>query len=86
MVLIYISVEGIKQGELIEESYVKKILPMKIAGLLWSAIQVSTASSVCAIVDLVLHQQALYQGLISQEQFQLSSFLSNRFGRYYDME
>ena len=83
MVIIYVAVEGLKDGELLEKSYIKKIYPQEICGLLWSAIQVSTAAGVCAVVDNVLCQQAVYHGLILQEQFQLSDILSNRFGCYY---
>lgn len=83
IVIVYVTVEGIKQGELTEKSYVKKIYPTTIRGLEWSAIQVSTASGICAVVDLVLGQANEYKGLILQEQFQLSHVLENRFGRYY---
>ena len=83
MVVIYVSVEGIKQGELIEKSYMKKIRPAIIGDLSWSAIQVSTASSVCAVVDLVLKESAGVQGLVLQEHFQLADILNNRFGRCY---
>lgn len=83
IVIIYVSVEGIKQGELAEYSYVKKIYPKTICGMLWSAIQVSTASSVCAIVDLVLMDTKNYKGLIFQEHFELSQVLNNRFGAHY---
>lgn len=83
MVIIYVTVEGIKNGELIEKSYVKKIYPQEICGLLWSAIQVSTASGICAVVDLVLCKQNAYKGLVLQEQFPLMDILSNRFGQYY---
>jgi len=82
-VLIYITVEGIKDGVLTEKSYSKIIYPQVIRGLEWSAIQVSTASGVCAIVDLVLGQSNEYHGLILQENFRLSDVLSNRFGQYY---
>lgn len=67
IVIVYVTVEGIKQGELTEKSYVKKIYPEVIRGLEWSAIQVSTASGVCAVVDLVLGQGNEYKGLILQE-------------------
>lgn len=83
IVIVYVTVEGIKSGELTERSYVKKIYPKEICGLEWSAIQVSTASGVCAVVDLVLGQANEYQGLVLQEQFQLAAVLENRFGRYY---
>ncbi|CAM2799028.1 saccharopine dehydrogenase family protein [Legionella worsleiensis] len=83
IVIVYVTVEGIKQGELTEKSYVKKIYPETIRGLEWSAIQVSTASGVCAVVDLVLGQANEYKGLILQEEFHLDKVLNNRFGQYY---
>lgn len=83
IVIVYVTVEGIKHGELSEKSYVKKIYPSVISGLEWSAIQVSTAAGVCAVVDLVLGQANEYQGLVLQESFRLSDVLINRFGRYY---
>ncbi|RUR19764.1 saccharopine dehydrogenase family protein [Legionella sp. km535] len=83
IVIVYVTVEGIKQGELTEKSYVKKVYPETIRGLEWSAIQVSTASGVCAVVDLVLGQANEYKGLILQEQFHLDRVLNNRFGQYY---
>ena len=83
VVLIYASVVGRKNGKLMEENYVKKIYPQTIAGNLWSAIQVTTAASVCSVVDLVLADPAHYQGFIQQETFPLSAVLSNRFGQVY---
>ena len=83
MVIIYVAVEGIKDGELLEKSYIKKIYPQEICGLRWSAIQVCTAAGACAVVDSVLCQPNAYHGLVLQEQFELSNILTNRFGRYY---
>lgn len=83
IVIVYVTVEGIKQGELTEKSYVKKIYPAEISGLLWSAIQVSTAAGVCAVVDLVMGQENEYKGLVLQEKFHLADVLKNRFGSYY---
>ncbi len=83
VVLIYVSVSGKQHGQLFEENYVKKIYPQRIAGLLWSAIQVTTASGVCAVVDQVLQNSTAYKGFITQESFSLAGFLANRFGQYY---
>ncbi len=83
VVLIYVSVSGKQKGELFEENYVKKIYPQKIAGLLWSAIQVTTAAGVCAVVDQVLQNAQAYRGFVTQETFSLAVFLSNRFGHSY---
>ena len=83
MVLVYVAVEGIKHGELTEKSYVKKIYPKQICGLTWSAIQVSTAAGVCAVVDLLLNDKHSYQGIVLQEHFSLKNVLANRFGQYF---
>ncbi|KTD21254.1 saccharopine dehydrogenase family protein [Legionella londiniensis] len=83
IVIVYVTVEGNKNGELTERSYIKKIYPKTIRGLNWSAIQVSTTAGVCAVVDLVLGQANEYRGLILQEKFRLADVLANRFGKHY---
>ena len=57
VVIVYAAVTGKQDGELREENYVNKIYPQVIAGRLWSAIQVSTAAGITAVVDLVLEHQ-----------------------------
>ncbi|MBA2655889.1 MAG: saccharopine dehydrogenase NADP-binding domain-containing protein [Tatlockia sp.] len=83
IVIIYVTVEGLKQGELTEKSYLKKIYPQTLRELEWSAIQVSTAASVSAIVDLVLSAANEFHGLVLQENFTLAEVVSNRFGKYF---
>ncbi len=83
VVLIYVSVSGMQKGGLFEESYVKKVYPQTIAGRLWSAIQVTTASALCCVVDLVLAEDAEYRGFVTQESFMLADVLQNRFGACY---
>ena len=53
VVIIYVAVTGLQDGELREENYVNKVYPQVISGRLWSAIQVTTASGLCAVLDLV---------------------------------
>lgn len=83
VVLIYVAVNGYQQDEFVEETYVKKVYPKTIAGKSWSAIQVTTAASACAVVDLILQKQPTAKGIVLQESIQLSEFLDNRFGKYY---
>jgi len=83
VVIVYAAVTGKQDGELREENYVNKIYPQMIAGRLWSAIQVTTASGITSVVDLVLENPGKYQGFVAQEQFRLTDILANRFGRYY---
>ena len=80
VVLIYASVTGTQNGSLFEENYVKKIYPQCIKGKLWSAIQITTASSVCCVMDLVLSRPSEYHGFITQESVSLKEFLGNDFG------
>jgi saccharopine dehydrogenase-like NADP-dependent oxidoreductase len=83
VVLVYVAVKGYQNNDLIENAFVKKIYPKTIAGKEWSAIQVTTASSVCALVDIVLSSPEKYKGIVLQEDFSLDEFLNNRFGQYY---
>jgi len=82
VVIVYAAVTGLQNGELREENYVSKIYPQIIAGRLWSAIQVSTAAGLCAVLDLVLTHPERRQGLVTQESFRLPDILANRFGRH----
>jgi saccharopine dehydrogenase-like NADP-dependent oxidoreductase len=82
VVIVYAAVTGMQNGELREENYVSKIYPQIIAGRLWSAIQVSTASGLCAVLDLVLSHPERRSGLVTQESFRLPDILANRFGRH----
>jgi saccharopine dehydrogenase-like NADP-dependent oxidoreductase len=83
VVIVYAAVTGTQDGELREENYVNKIYPQMIAGRLWSAIQVTTAAGISAVVDLVLQHPKKYQGFVAQEQFSMPGILKNRFGRYF---
>jgi saccharopine dehydrogenase-like NADP-dependent oxidoreductase len=80
---VYAAVTGTQDGQLREENYVNKVYPQVIAGRLWSAIQVTTASGITSVVDLVLENPGKYTGFVAQEQFRLTDILANRFGRFY---
>jgi saccharopine dehydrogenase-like NADP-dependent oxidoreductase len=83
VVIIYTAVTGLQGGELREENYVNKVYPQVISGRLWSAIQVTTAAGLCAVLDLVFRAPEKYRGFVRQEQFPLPQVLANRFGRYF---
>ena len=83
VVIVYVAVTGRQGGELREENYVSKIYPQVIAGRLWSAIQVTTAAGVTAVVDLVLRTPGRYRGVVRQEDFSLVDVLDNRYGKHY---
>lgn len=83
VVLIYASVTGTKRGQFFEETYVKKIYPQCIKGKLWSAIQITTASSVCSVMHLMLQDPRAPRGFATQESVPLKDFLANDFGVYF---
>jgi len=83
VVVIYVAVTGTQDGEFREENYVNKVYPQVVAGRLWSAIQVTTASGICSVLDLVLSNPGDYEGFVAQEQFGLPDILENRFGQTY---
>lgn len=83
VVLVYVSVTGKKDGTLIEENYVKKFYSEEIGGRLWSAIQLTTASGICAALDLVLENPQKYKGFVKQEQISFDDLTQNYFGSYY---
>lgn len=83
VVLVYVSVTGTQQGSYSEENYVRKFFPKTMHGTQWSAIQLTTASALCAVMDIIVKQPGKYQGLVKQEQFSLNDISGNRFGHYY---
>lgn len=83
VVLVYVSVTGTQDGYFSEENYVKKFYPKIINGTKWSAIQLTTATSVCSVLDLVVTQPGKFRGFVKQEQFSLEQLTQNRFGQYY---
>ena len=82
VVLVYVWVTGMKDNILCEQNNVKKFYPQRSSGFSWSAIQLTTASGLCAVLDLVLRQPTQYQGHIEKEQFPLAAITANRFGKY----
>jgi saccharopine dehydrogenase-like NADP-dependent oxidoreductase len=83
VVLIFVTVSGWMEGRLTQESYAKKIYSQKVGDRLMSAIQVTTATGICAMCDLLVEGKLPQKGFVRQEEAKLSDFLSNRFGRYY---
>ncbi len=83
VVLIFITVSGSKEGRLTQHTYAKKVYSRTVNGQHLSAIQLTTAAGVCAMVDLLRDGQLPQRGFVRQEQAALPDFLANRFGQYY---
>ena len=83
VVLVFASVTGMRNGRLTQESYANKVYARDIGGTTWSAIQITTAAGVCAMIDLLRDGAIPDHGFLRQEEVPLAAFLANRFGRYY---
>ncbi|HTU24394.1 MAG TPA: hypothetical protein VMF30_03280, partial [Pirellulales bacterium] len=89
VVVVFCTATGRRNGELVQTSDARKIYQQTIDGEIWSAIQVTTAAGICAVVDMHFAGQigpdgAATHGFMRQEQVDCPRFLANRFGKYYD--
>ena len=86
VVLVFVMVTGWKDGVFTQVTDARKIYHDTVLGEAWSGIQITTASSLCAVVDLH-HAGALpATGFLRQEQVDLPAFLANRFGQAYSTQ
>jgi saccharopine dehydrogenase-like NADP-dependent oxidoreductase len=83
VVLVFVTVSGMRECRLTQESFAKKIYSKTIGGKLYSAIQVTTAAGICAMVDMMREDLLPTKGFVRQEEADLDRFLANRFGQYY---
>jgi saccharopine dehydrogenase-like NADP-dependent oxidoreductase len=83
VVLVFVTVTGYKEGRLLQETFVRKIYGKRVNGRALSAIQLTTAAGLCAMVDLLREGRIRGRGFVRQEEATLEDFLANRFGRHY---
>jgi saccharopine dehydrogenase-like NADP-dependent oxidoreductase len=83
VVLVFVTVSGMKNGTLLQEVFARKIFAERDASSPLSAIQITTAAGICAAVDLFREGKLPQRGFIRQEEVALPDFLANRFGRAY---
>ncbi|MBV1877945.1 MAG: saccharopine dehydrogenase NADP-binding domain-containing protein [Pseudomonadales bacterium] len=83
VVLIFVTVSGEKNSHLFQQTYASKIYSQEINGVFHSAIQITTAASICAVLDLLKNNLLPQKGFVRQEDIPLKTFLDNRFGQYY---
>ncbi len=84
VVVTFCTVTGWRKGLLVQKSDARKIYHQPIGDEMWSAIQITTAAGVCAVLDLHVAGRLPRRGLVRQEQVSLEEFLANRFGKYYE--
>src|SRR5262249_44661768 len=84
VVVIFCNVTGREEGRFTQWSDARKIYSQAFSGRTWSAIQVTTAAGICAVLDLHIAGKLPPSGFVKQEQVDFGEFIKNRFGRYYD--
>ena len=84
LVLIMVSATGRVGKQFTQITDSRKIYNTVVDGEHWSSIQLTTAASVCAVLDIFVDKVLALQGFVKQEQIPLAAFLANRFGQYYN--
>jgi saccharopine dehydrogenase-like NADP-dependent oxidoreductase len=83
VVIIFVTVAGWREGRLVQETYARKVYSALVGRETRSAIQITTASSVAAMLDLLAQGRLPQRGFVRQEDVALDAFLGNRFGAVY---
>ena len=83
VVLVFVSVTGTINNEFVQHTYANKSYSKELNGTVHSAIQWTTASGICAMLDLLIEEKIPQTGFVRQEQASLNDFLGNRFGKIY---
>jgi len=84
VVLIFVAVTGGRDGQLMQQAFTRKVFAGSVGGRPLSAIQITTAGALCAVLDLFRDGTLPQAGFVRQEEVPLRAFLANRFGRLYD--
>ncbi|MEM6781919.1 MAG: saccharopine dehydrogenase family protein, partial [Pseudomonadota bacterium] len=84
VVLIFATVRGHIDGVFVEETHAQKVYSREIDDQIWSAIQITTASGVCGVLDLMAEGKITQKGFVRQEDVDFTDFMANRFGKNYD--
>jgi saccharopine dehydrogenase-like NADP-dependent oxidoreductase len=83
VVIVFVTVSGMKHGRLVQETYANKVYAQNVNGTIRSAIQITTASGICTVLDMLADGKLPAKGFVRQEDIPLDLFLANRFGRAY---
>lgn len=86
VVVTFCTVTGWRNRELVQISDARKVYHQQISGENWSAIQITTAAGVCAVLDLFVGGGLPRRGFVRQEEVDFDTFLANRFGKHYNSQ
>lgn len=84
IVLVYASVEGKIDGQLVRKEFSESYRNVMINGQDWRAISWTTACSISTVVDLVSEGKLKSSGFIKQEEVPFDLFIESEFGSMYE--
>ena len=79
VVLILVTATGIIDGKFMQITDSRKIYHSDINDEHWGAIQITTASGLCTLLDLYFENKLPDHGYVKQEQVCFDDFMNNRF-------
>ena len=83
VVHVHVSAEGMQNGRLNRREFVRSYFPVEIDGRMWRAIAWTTASSVCAVIEMVAGGVLPQRGFLRQENVGLEDFFATTNGSRY---
>lgn len=83
VVHVHVSAEGMQHGRLSRREFVRSYFPVEIGGRMWRAIAWTTASSVCAVIEMVASGMLPDKGFLRQESVPLAAFFETENGSRY---
>jgi len=86
VVIVFCTATGFREGQRVQLWDARKVYHQQHDDEVWSAIQITTAAGLCAVVDLHFTGKLPNRGFVRQEQVAFPEFLQNRFGRHYQNE
>jgi saccharopine dehydrogenase-like NADP-dependent oxidoreductase len=83
VVIVFVTVSGLRKGQLVQDTYANKIYSAEVGGVMRSAIQITTAAGIAGVLDLLATGKIAGRGFVRQEEIDFDAFVGNRFGRAY---
>ncbi len=83
VVVIFVTVTGYIDGKFIQKTWTKKIYGQEMFGYNWTAIQLTTGASICAMIELHDSNKIPQKGFVKQESAILDDFLATKCGMIY---
>jgi saccharopine dehydrogenase (NAD+, L-lysine-forming) len=83
VVHVHVSAEGLQDGRLSRNEFVRSYYPRKIGTRSWRAIAWTTSSSVCSIIEMVSNGSLPSRGFLRQESVPLDAFFATQNGKRF---